>query len=61
MDIKIIKIQDNQYLFEEKIKEMMEKGYKINNTCIVPNTIGLKMSINLMEQKITYFAIMIKE
>lgn len=61
MDVKVIRILNNQETFENEIKKYLNEGYKINSSTIIPNTIGTKISLNMLDQKILYYALMIKE
>lgn len=61
MDVKVIRILNNQETFENEIKKYMEQGYKVHSTTIIPNTMGFKTSLNIIEQKILYYALLIKE
>lgn len=61
MDVKVIQVFNNQRTFENIIMDMMTKGYKVHSSTIMPNTIGMKTSFNLIEQKVIYYALMIKE
>ena len=61
MDVKVVTAFDDKHLFEERIIEMMNKGYKIHSSTVIPNTIGTKASLNIIEQKVWFYALMIKE
>lgn len=61
MDVKVIRILNNQETFENEIKKYLNEGYKINSSTIIPNTIGTKISLNILDQQILYYALMIKE
>ena len=63
MDVKVISAFNDKELFEKRIIEMIEKGYKIHSSTIMPNTIGIKGSIlnEAVEQKVIFYALMIKE
>ena len=61
MDVKVITAFDDKHEFEKKIIEMLEKGYKIHSSTVIPNTIGIKTSLNLVQQKVWFYALMIKE
>ena len=41
--------------------EMLNQGYKIHSSTVMPNTIGTKLSLNITEQKVWFYALMIKE
>ena len=63
MDVKVITAFNDKNEFETKIKEMLEKGYKIHSSTVMPNTIGIKASPynELVNQKVWFYALMIKE
>ena len=61
MDVKVITAFDDKKIFEQKIMEMLEKGYKIHSSTVMPNTIGIKGGINFISQKVWFYALMIKE
>lgn len=61
MDVKVVQVFNNSKTFENIIMDMMMKGYKVHSSTIMPNTIGMKTSFNLIEQKVIYYALMIKE
>ena len=63
MDVKVVSAFNDKELFEKKIMEMLEKGYKIHSSTLIPNTIGIKAAITneLVEQKVIFYALMIKE
>ena len=61
MDVKVVTAFDDKHLFEEKIMEMIKKGYKIHSSTVMPNTIGTKASLNITAQKVWFYALMIKE
>ncbi len=61
MDVKVITAFNDKHLFEERIMEMLNKGYKIHSSTVMPNTIGTKVSLNITEQKVWFYALMIKE
>lgn len=63
MDVKVISAFNDKEIFEKRIIEMIEKGYKIHSSTLIPNTIGIKANIynELVEQKVIFYALMIKE
>ena len=63
MDVKVITAFNDKEVFEKRIIEMIEKGYKIHSSTIMPNTIGVKGHIlnETVEQKAIFYALMIKE
>ena len=61
MDVKVITAFDDKHVFEERIMEMLNKGYKIHSSTVIPNTIGTKASLNIVQQKVWFYALMIKE
>lgn len=61
MDVKVVTAFDDKHEFEKKIMEMLEQGYKIHSSTVMPNTIGTKYSLNIIEQKVWFYALMIKE
>lgn len=63
MDVKVVSAFNDKETFEKRIMEMIEKGYKIHSSTLIPNTIGIKASPynELVEQKVIFYALMIKE
>lgn len=61
MDVKVITAYNDKSEFEQKIMEMLNQGYKIHSSTVMPNTIGTKLSLNITEQKVWFYALMIKE
>lgn len=61
MDVKVVTAYNSKSEFEKKIMEMIEKGYKINSSTVMPATIGTSVSLNLIEQRVWFYALMIKE
>lgn len=61
MDVKVITAFNDKNEFEKKLMEMINQGYKIHSSTVIPNTIGMKSSLNLIDQKVWFYALMIKE
>ena len=63
MNVKVITAFDDKHEFEKKIMEMLEQGYKVHSSTVIPNTIGIKASIynEMVQQKVWFYALMIKE
>lgn len=61
MDVKVVTAYNDKSEFEKKIMEMLEKGYKIHSSTVIPNTISPTVSIKVLEQRVWFYALMIKE
>lgn len=63
MDVKVITAFNDKNEFEKKIMEMLEKGYKVHSSTVMPNTIGIKANPynEIVSQKVWFYALMIKE
>ena len=61
MDVKVIRIFNNPDTFEKEIKKNLEQGYKVQSSTIIPTTMGTKVSLNIVDNQILYYALMIKE
>ena len=61
MDVKVITAYNDKNEFEKKIIEMLEKGYKVHSSTVMPATIGTSVSLHLVEQRVWFYALMIKE
>ena len=63
MEVKVITAFNDKNEFEKKLMEMINQGYKIHSSTVMPNTIGIKASIanELVNQKVWFYALMIKE
>lgn len=63
MDVKVVTAYNDKSEFEKKIMEMLNQGYKIHSSTVMANTIGIKASIynELVNQKVWFYALMIKE
>lgn len=61
MEVKVINVFNNRITFENEIKKYLQKGYKVQASTIMPNTIKQEITLNIAEQKIIYYALMIKE
>ena len=61
MDVKVVTAFDDKHLFEKNIMEMIEQGYKVHSSTVMPNTIGMNASLHIAQQKVWFYALMIKE
>lgn len=61
MDVKVVTAFDDKHEFENKIMEMLKQGYKIHSSTVMPNTIAATGGINIAQQKVWFYALMIKE
>ena len=63
MDVKVITAYNDKEIFEKRIMEKINEGYKIHSSTIMPNTIGIKGSVlnEAVQQKVIFYALMIKE
>lgn len=63
MDVKVVTAYNDKNEFEKKIIEMLNQGYKIHSSTVMPNTIGIKAqwTNELVNQKVWFYALMIKE
>lgn len=61
MDVKVVTAYNSKSEFEKKIMEMIEKGYKIHSSTVMPATIGTSVSLKIREQRVWFYALMVKE
>lgn len=59
--VKVILVKNNKQTFEKEIEKYINENYILKNSTIIPMTMNEKISLNLIEQKYMYYAILIKE